>query len=93
MSTLQLAASAVHDPIQAIGVLHAIRNAVIAILVIVFVLGMIVGFLLARAIYRHRGTSGDGYAGPGAANPGYASPPQQQYPGEHPRRQGPHQRP
>lgn len=57
MTTLQLVASAGHDPFVAVGVLHAIRNAVIAFLVIVFLLGAVVGFLLARLIYRRGGST------------------------------------
>lgn len=49
-----LTALATHQPLVEAGVLHVLRDAVIAFLLIVFVAGGFCGFLLARLIYRRR---------------------------------------
>jgi hypothetical protein len=65
MTTLQLASSLAAQPLDAAGILHTIRNAVIAFLVIVFLAGAVVGFLLARVIYRRSSGSGGPFGGSG----------------------------
>lgn len=41
-----------HALLYEAGLLHAIRDAVVAVLVIVFAVGAVLGFLVARLIYR-----------------------------------------
>ncbi len=49
-----MTALALVQHVHGAGVLHAIRDAVVAILVIVFVLGALVGFVIGRAVGRRR---------------------------------------